>query len=110
MSEERLCRQGYWELGHERHRGCSCDSGVPVVSSLDRVVHKMSDDNVPWTPWQFEYNRLLELAMAEMDRKELELLATVEGDGNEYMVVHTLDGKAELVMTKQGGGNDAKGG
>lgn len=71
----------------------------------------MSDDNEEElrTPWQIEHDRMLDLAMAEMDRKERELLATVEGDGNEYMVVHTLDGKAELVMTKPKEGNDAKG-
>ena len=70
----------------------------------------MSDEEEQRTPWQIEHDRMLALAMAEMDRKERELLATVEGDGNEYMVVHTLDGKAELVMTKQEEGNDAQGG
>ena len=37
-----------------------------------------------------------------MERAQRELLATVEGDGNQYMVFHTLDGKSELVMTRRG--------
>lgn len=75
----------------------------------------MSDGNEKelWTPWQIERDRTLDLAMAEMDRKERELLATVEGNGNEYMVVHTLDGQSFLIMTQEArfvGGNDAQGG
>jgi len=37
-----------------------------------------------------------------MERAQRELLATVEGDGNQYMVCHTLDGKSDLVMTRRG--------
>ena len=72
----------------------------------------MSNEEELRTPWQIEHDRMLDLAMAEMDRKERELLATVEGNGNEYMVCHTLDGQAFLIMTQEArfvGGNDEAG-
>lgn len=58
-------------------------------------------DAVLWTPVQFDARRRVEQLQAEIGLKEQELLATVAGDGNEYMVVMSLDGHAQLVMTKR---------
>lgn len=77
----------------------------------------MSDDNEEEqrTPWQIEHDRMLALAKAEMESKERELWAAVEGNGNEYAVCRTLNGEVFLIMTQEAcfmggkGGNDAKG-
>ncbi len=55
-----------------------------------------------WTEMQLEANEVSRRVQAKIEKAERELLASVAGDGNEYMVQWTYGGEAILTMVKQG--------
>ena len=76
---------------------CDGTGAKPVTEEID------SD---PWTAMRVASLKSYLAENARISAVERALLATVEGDGNEYMVQWTYGGEAFLIMTRKGEIND----
>ena len=69
-------------------------------TGIKPVTEEIAND--PWTAMQVASLKSYLAEEARISAVERALLATVEGDGNEYMVRWTYGGEAFLIMTRKG--------
>lgn len=76
---------------------------LECAKAVEPVAEEIAND--PWSAMQVASLKSYLAEQARISAVERALLATVAGDGNEYMVHWTYGGEAFLIMTRHGRSN-----